>query len=207
MTYAEMFDADGLMAAADALDEAEAGAAPAPAGGATIIHFVPAGDREPDPPTPAAPALAVVPTEAERAAYARGVKQGRRTNRGLHAATLRDSAAWPLLGDPIRRAYHRGVCDGITGDAPPPAFAPRPFDRHTHCTRIGQLGGMRTLERHGRAHFVAIGRAGYRATVKAHRVAYVNGLLKAKRWDGPRRPDLATDLAAGRGLADLDRAA
>jgi hypothetical protein len=31
--------------------------------------------------------------------------------------------------------------------------------------------------------------------------------LKAKRWDGPRRPELQTDLAAGRVLADLDRAA
>jgi hypothetical protein len=41
----------------------------------------------------------------------------------------------------------------------------------------------------------------------AHGVAYVNGLPKAKRWDGPRRPDLLADLAAGRVLADLDRAA
>jgi hypothetical protein len=85
--------------------------------------------------------------------------------------------------------------------------APRRFDRAAHCQRIGQAGGLRTLERHGRAHFVAIGKAGYAAAVKAHGVAYVNGVLTAKRWDGPRRPDLLADLAAGRALADLDRAA
>jgi hypothetical protein len=35
----------------------------------------------------------------------------------------------------------------------------------------------------------------------------VNGILDAKRWVGPRRPDLLADLAAGRELAELDRAA
>ena len=66
---------------------------------------------------------------------------------------------------------------------------------------------MTTFARYGSAHMRAIGKAGYRAAVQAHGVAYVNGILDAKRWRGPRQPDLATDLAAGRVLADLDRAA
>jgi hypothetical protein len=66
---------------------------------------------------------------------------------------------------------------------------------------------MATFARHGAAHMRAIGRAGYAAAVEACGVGYVSGLLKAKRWDGPRRPDLLADLAAGRVLADLDRAA
>ena len=90
--------------------------------------------------------------------------------------------------------------------APLPAPVHR-FDCAAHCQRIGQAGGMTTLERHGRAHFVAIGKAGYAAAVEAHGYAYVAGLLKRKRWDGPRRPDLLADLAAGRAHADLDRAA
>jgi hypothetical protein len=85
---------------------------------------------------------------------------------------------------------------------------PRPsFDRAAHCQRIGQAGGLATVQRHGVAHMRAIGKAGYRAAVAAHGVGYVNGLLDAKRWGGPRRPDLLADLAAGRALAGLDRAA
>jgi hypothetical protein len=49
--------------------------------------------------------------------------------------------------------------------------------------------------------------ARHAAAVTAHRVASVNGRLTAKRWDGPRRPDLLADLAAGRALVELDRAA
>jgi hypothetical protein len=66
---------------------------------------------------------------------------------------------------------------------------------------------MATFARHGAAHMRAIGKSGYAAAVAAHGVAYVNGLLTEKRWAGPRRPDLLADLAAGRALADVDRAA
>jgi hypothetical protein len=52
-----------------------------------------------------------------------------------------------------------------------------------------------------------IGKAGARATIAAHGVGYRRGPLKAKGWSGPRTPDLLSDLAGGRALADLDRAA
>ena len=44
---------------------------------------------------------------------------------------------------------------------------------------------MRTSERHGRTHFVVIGKVKYRAEIKAHWVTNVNGILGAKRWTGP----------------------
>jgi hypothetical protein len=66
---------------------------------------------------------------------------------------------------------------------------------------------MTTFARYGAEYMRAIGRAGYAAAVAAHGVAHVNGILDAKRCDGPRRPDLLADLAAGRVLAGLDRAA
>ncbi len=127
------------------------------------------------------------------------------------AAAYGDSAIGDCDFDALAALRAEAFGDGP--EPPTPAapnvvpFRPRRFDRAAHCQRIGQMGGMTTLARHGRAHFVAIGKAGYRASVKAHGVAYVNGLLVAKRWDGPRRPDLLADLAAGRVLADLDRAA
>jgi hypothetical protein len=93
------------------------------------------------------------------------------------------------------------------GEATPPSAPLRHFDRAAHCQRIGQTGGLTTGERYGVVHMRAIGTAGYRAAVKAHGVGYVNGILEAKRWDGPRRPELLADLAAGDVLADLDRAA
>lgn len=93
------------------------------------------------------------------------------------------------------------------GESAPPPTPVRRFDRASHCQRIGQAGGMTTFQRYGSAHMRAIGKAGHAAAVKAHGVAYVAGLLTAKRWAGPRRPELLTDLAAGRVLADLDRAA
>ena len=60
---------------------------------------------------------------------------------------------------------------------------------------------------YGAAHMRTIGSAGTRATIRAHGVGYWQGLLKRKGWAGPRTPDLVTDLAAGRYLADLDLAA
>ena len=47
-----------------------------------------------------------------------------------------------------------------------------------------------------------IGKAGARATIAAHGVGYWRGIVKAKGWAGPRKPDLAADLALGEYLAD-----
>ena len=48
----------------------------------------------------------------------------------------------------------------------------------------------------------AIGKAGARATITAHGVGYWRGIVTKKGWSGPRRPDLAADLAIGEYLAD-----
>ena len=49
----------------------------------------------------------------------------------------------------------------------------------------------------------AIGKAGARTTIERHVVAFFRGIVRAKGWDGPRKPELADDLAGGRLLADL----
>ncbi len=195
-------DADSLMAIADALDEAEGNAG-------TLVYLVPAGDPDPEPPTPAAPALAVI-TPLFRCEACRDTGRLVKPSNYFPGKTIEGfcPACTPHF-DFARRGF---VNCGPTGaqageEASPPAPAPRHFDRAAHCQRIGQTGGMTTFARHGVAHMRAIGKAGYRAAVEAHGVGYVNGILDAKRWRGPRRPDLAIDLAAGRVLADLDRAA
>ena len=48
----------------------------------------------------------------------------------------------------------------------------------------------------------AIGKAGARATIRAHGLGTLRGIVAAKGWAGPRRPDLAADLAFGEYLAD-----
>jgi hypothetical protein len=92
---------------------------------------------------------------------------------------------------------------------PPTPAAPAvlPFDRAAHCRRIAAGGGRSTLALHGRAHFRAIGTAGARVTIERHGVGYWRGLVAAKGWQAPQKPCLVRDLAAGRALADLDRAA
>ena len=98
-------------------------------------------------------------------------------------------------------------------EAPTPAapnvvpFRPRPFDRAAHCQAIAAGGGARTVALYGTQHMRAIGRAGARATIERHGLATFRGIVAAKGWAGPRRPDLLADLAAGRDLADRDRAA
>ncbi len=82
-------------------------------------------------------------------------------------------------------------------------FRPRPFDRAAHCRRIGAHGGAATVARHGAAHMATIGKAGARATIALHGVAFFRGIVAAKGWAGPRKPELLTDLAGGRWLADL----
>jgi hypothetical protein len=232
MTYAGLTitDADSLMAAADELDELEAITCPECDGARTVGDLSPdtggwvtllcpgcngsgtmlvAADPEPEPPTPAAPALAVV-VPLYRCETCRDTGRVGKPSAFFPGRTIEGFCpdCTPHYDFARRGFVNCGAATADAGEAtPPPAPAPVPFDRHAHCQRVGQLGGLKTLERHGRAHFVAIGKAGYRAAVKAHGVAYVNGLLKANRWDGPRRPDLLADLAAGRVLADLDRAA
>lgn len=76
------------------------------------------------------------------------------------------------------------------------------FDRAAHCRRIGQTGGMVTVERHGRGWMRAIGKAGAKVTIERHGVAYFNGLVSAKGWNGRRTPDIGVDLAAARILAE-----
>ena len=96
------------------------------------------------------------------------------------------------------------------GDPVPPTpaapnvvpFRPRPFDRAAHCRRIGAHGGAATVARHGAQHMSIIGRAGARTTIERHGVAFFRGIVTAKGWAGPQRPELAADLAGGRWLAD-----
>ncbi len=47
----------------------------------------------------------------------------------------------------------------------------------------------------------------WRGVIARHGLATFRRIVAAKGWAGPRRPDLLADLAAGRGLADRDRAA
>ena len=104
---------------------------------------------------------------------------------------------------------------GLLFDGPTTPVAPyvipfagrRPFDRAAHCQAIAAGGGARTVARYGAQHMRAIGKAGARATIAKHGLATFKGIVAAKGWAGPRRPDLLADLAAGRDLADLDRAA
>jgi len=96
------------------------------------------------------------------------------------------------------------------GPEPPSPAAPtvlpfprRRFDRAEHCRRIGAHGGGATVARHGTRHMAAIGKAGARTTIDRHGVAFFRGIIAVKGWDGPRRPELAADLAGGRWLAQL----
>ena len=98
-------------------------------------------------------------------------------------------------------------CNGTGEDHLAEPVAPAPVsDRVEHLRRIGQTGGMTTFDRYGSNHMRAIGKAGYAATVANHGEAYAAALLASKGWT-PRRPDLLSDLRAGRALAALDRAA
>ena len=77
----------------------------------------------------------------------------------------------------------------------------QPFDRAAHCQAIA-AGGARTVALYGTQHMRAIGKAGARATIRAHGIGYWRGIVTKKGWAGPRRPDLAADLALGEELAD-----
>ncbi len=119
-----------------------------------------------------------------------------------------------LGGDPVclHRAaywYAQGVLELDPEPEPPtPAapnvvpFRPRRFDRAAHCQAIAAGGGARTVALYGSQHMRAIGKAGARATIKAHGVGYWRGIVAKKGWSGPRTPGLAADLAIGAYLAD-----
>jgi hypothetical protein len=46
-----------------------------------------------------------------------------------------------------------------------------------------------------------------RGPIDRHSVGCWRGLMAAKGWRAPRQPDVLSDLAAGRALAELDHAA
>jgi hypothetical protein len=145
-------------------------------------------DFDPEPPTPAAPAI-ILPVPSAPCTLCRGF--------GCVAMVPRTESS----GRPC------WLCGG-TGEDPYPAEAPAPpvNDRTERMRRLGQSGGMTTFLRYGSNHYRVIGKAGYAATVKAHGAEYARSLLLAKGWQ-PRKPDLLSDLAAGRLLAELDAAA
>jgi hypothetical protein len=233
----EITDTDSLMAAADILDDVEQWVTcPECQGAKSIVDYSPdAGwiniecpacegwgtvkdvepDFDPEPPTPAAPALAVV-VPLFRCDTCRDTGRVTKPSTLFPGKTIAGFCpdCTPHFDFASGRFVNCGATSNLpvkqagTGEATPPtAAAPVPFDRAEHCRRIGQTGGLTTVARHGVAHMRAIGTAGARVTIERHGAAYWRGLVTAKAWDGTRRPDLLSDLAAGRVLADLDRAA
>ena len=163
-------------------------------------------DWDSEPPAPAAPAPALV--ISYRCAICRDTGRVVKPSAWFAGRSMLGFCpdCTPHYDFATRRFVNCGGTGDRAGEEPPLPAAAR-FDRATHCQRIGRTGGLEIVERHGRAHLVAIGKAGHAAAVAAHGVAHGNGLPKAKRWADLRRPDPVADLAAGRALADLDRAA
>jgi len=156
---------------------------------------------------PAAPALAVV-IPLHRCETCRDTGRGMKPRvffQDRLAEGFRPDCT-PHFDFATRRFVNCGAADAGEATAPTD-HAPVAFDRAAHCERIGQTDGLTTFERYGTNHYRAIGKTGYRVAVARHGVGYVAGILAAKGWTAPRKPDLLSDLAAGRALADLDRAA
>jgi hypothetical protein len=235
MTYAgiEITDTDSLIAAADILEDAEQWiTCPECDGRKSITDYspglgwiniecpccegfgtVPAGDSDGDddwePPTPAAPALAVV-IPLYRCDTCRDTGRVSKPSAWFAGKTVAGFCpdCTPHFDFTSSRFVNCGAAGSDTGEATPPtAPAPASFDRAGHCRKIASYGGVATVRTHGVAHMRAIGTAGARATIARHGFDYWRGIVAAKRWNGTRRPDLLSDLAAGRALADLDRAA
>jgi hypothetical protein len=145
-----------------------------------------ADDPEPEPPSPAAPALRLVaqPTETP-------------------CIGCKGYGVVPM----VPRTAHSGrpcwMCDGSGALGVPASTV---ADRTEHLRRIGQTGGLTTYALHGTNHFRRIGRLGYAVTVARHGQPYATALLARKGWT-PRKPDLLSDLRAGRELADVANAA
>jgi hypothetical protein len=164
-----------------------------------ITHLVIRHD-DPEPPSPAAPALAVV-VPLFRCATCRDTGRVAKPPAWFAGRTVEGFCpdCTPHY-DFASRRFANCATDRAGEETPPPNPAPVSFDRTEHLRRIGQSGGLTTLDRYGRNHFRAIGKAGYAACVKAHGGQYARDLLRAKGWT-PRTPGLLADLRAGRELA------
>jgi hypothetical protein len=150
-----------------------------PCDGLYLMVTVASTDPEPEPPSPAAPALRLLPPSPCTLC------------RGYGVYPKHPAVCW--------------LCGGSGVDPEPVASAPV-SDRTEYLRRIGQTGGMTTLDRYGVNHYRAIGKAGYAVAVARHGKQFVDDILRAKGWT-PRRPDLLSDLKAGRQLAEIDRIA
>jgi hypothetical protein len=172
---------------------------------------------DPEPPTPAAPVAAVLATIPCTECRATGTVR-HSTGFGL-SDWIEEACGWckgtgtraacpscrgvpTLSGPPCWYCQESGV-DHLAGETSPATVT---HDRTAHLRRIGQTGGLTTYARYGSTHMRAIGRAGYAATVAAHGQAYARDILRGKGWT-PRKPDLLSDLRAGRALAALAAAA
>src|SRR5215211_6643266 len=226
MTYAgiEIDDTDSLEAAADLIDDAETWITceecrgtrsitdyspglgyieiecPACDGQGSVLDF--GDDWDPEPPTPAALALAVIVPLFNCATC-------HDTGRTVKPSTLfagKSVAGFcPDCTPHFDSASSRFVnCGSDAGEATPPA-APVPFDRAAHCRRIASYGGVATVTTHGSHHMCVIGQTGARVTIERHGYAFWRGLMDAKGWKAPRQVSVLDDLRAGRMLADLDR--
>jgi hypothetical protein len=98
-----------------------------------------------------------------------------------------------------------GTANGEASASPTPE--PIPFDRAAHCRKIASYGGMATLTTHGVHHFCVIGQTGAKVTIERHGYAFWRGIVAGKGLTASRKPHLLSNLAAGRALADLRRAA
>jgi hypothetical protein len=144
-------------------------------------------DTDPEPPSPAAPTLAIVTaTDPDLCPACNGYGVHRMVPRTAHSG----KRCWYCNGS------------GLDGDATTATTS----DRTEHLRRIGQTGGMTTYERYGAHHMSVIGKTGYAITAARHGKQYARDLVRAKGWT-QRKPELLSDLRAGRELADFDRAA
>src|SRR5215217_1358166 len=162
-------------------------------------------DWDPEPPSPAAPALAVV-VPLFRCPTCRDT--GRTSKPSALFAGRTVAGFCPGCTPHFDFDAGRFVnCGGDTaGEATPPA-APVPFDRAAHCQRIAGYGGVATVTTHGTHHMRVIGQTGARVTIERHGYTYWRGLMDAKGWQAPRQVNFLDGRRAGRMLADLDRAA
>jgi hypothetical protein len=230
MTYAgiEIDDTGSLMAAADLIDNAETWVTCPECGGAReITDYSPdAGwiaiacpccegwgsvrdidpdDWDPEPPAPAAPALAVV-VPLFRCDTCRDTGCVAKPSAWFAGKTIEGFC--PDCTPHYDFASGRFVNCGAdaAGEATPTAAASG-FDRAAHCRRIASYGGVATVTTHGTHHMRVIWQTGARVTIERHGYAFWRGLMDARGWQAPRQVSFLDDLRAGRMLADLDRAA
>lgn len=162
-----------------------------------------AEDDDPEPPTPAAPALAVI-IPLFQCETCRDTGRVIKPSNWFAGKTIEGFCpdCTPHFDFAARQFVNCGRA--LAGEATPPAA---PFDRAAHCRRIGQTGGLTTYQRCGRHHMAAIGTAGAKVTIERHGHAYWLGLVTAKGYTARRDPDVLADLTAARELVELKRAA